>query len=107
MDGALVSTTVGRIIFNEVLPPKLRFMDRVMDNKEMGKVVRECYENYGASRTVQLVDELKELGFRYATIAGDHHLHVRHGRARAPAVRRSSPARKRKSPRSTTTSPRV
>ena len=70
LDGALLSTTVGRLIFNEVLPPKLRFMDRVVDDKELGKVVRECYRNYGSARTVQLVDELKELGFHYATIAG-------------------------------------
>ena len=70
IDGALVSTTVGRIIFNELLPPKLRFMDRVIDDKELGKVVRECYRHYGSARTVQLVDDLKELGFRYATIAG-------------------------------------
>ena len=70
IDGALVSTTVGRIIFNEVLPPKLRFLDRVVDDKELGKVVRECYRHYGSARTVQLVDDLKELGFRYATVAG-------------------------------------
>jgi len=70
IDGALVNTTVGRIVFNELLPPKLRFMDRVIDDKELGKVVRECYRHYGSARTVQLVDDLKELGFRYATIAG-------------------------------------
>jgi len=69
-DGQLISTTVGRLIFNEVLPPKLRYLDRVVDDKELGRLIRECYKHYGTARTVQLVDELKELGFKYATIAG-------------------------------------
>ena len=70
VDGALIDTTVGRLIFNEALPPKLRYVDRVVDEKEMGRLVRQCYRHYGTARTVQLVDDLKELGFRYATIAG-------------------------------------
>ena len=70
LDGQLISTTVGRLIFNECLPPKLRYLDRVVDDKELGRLIRECYKHYGTARTVQLVDELKELGFKYATIAG-------------------------------------
>ena len=70
LEGALISTTVGRLIFNEVLPRKLRYVDRVVDDKELGRLIRECYRHYGTARTVQLVDELKELGFRFATIAG-------------------------------------
>jgi DNA-directed RNA polymerase subunit beta' len=70
VDGQLLSTTVGRLIFNEVLPPKLRYLDRVVDDKELGRLIRECYRHYGTARTVQLVDELKELGFKFATIAG-------------------------------------
>ena len=70
VDGELISTTVGRLIFNEVLPPKLRYLDRVVDDKELGRLIRDCYRHYGTARTVQLVDELKELGFRFATIAG-------------------------------------
>jgi DNA-directed RNA polymerase subunit beta' len=70
IDGSTLNTTVGRLIFNEVLPPKLRFKDRVVDDKELGNLVRECYRHYGTARTVQLVDDLKELGFRYSTTAG-------------------------------------
>jgi DNA-directed RNA polymerase beta' subunit len=69
-DGELLNTTVGRLIFNDVLPPKLRYVDHVVDDKELGRIVRECYRAYGTARTVQLVDELKELGFRFATTAG-------------------------------------
>jgi len=70
VDGALMNTTVGRLIFNEVLPPKLRYVDHVVDDKALGQLIRQCYSHYGTARAVRLVDDLKELGFRFATIAG-------------------------------------
>jgi DNA-directed RNA polymerase beta' subunit len=70
VDGSLMDTTVGRLIFNEALPPKLRYVSRVVDEKELGRLVRQCYRHYGTARTVRLVDELKQLGFRFATTAG-------------------------------------
>ncbi|MCJ7752107.1 MAG: hypothetical protein MUQ65_13595, partial [Armatimonadetes bacterium] len=70
LDGALMDTTVGQIIFNDVLPPKLRYVSRVVGERELSRFVRECYRHYGTARTVKLVDDLKELGFRFATRAG-------------------------------------
>jgi DNA-directed RNA polymerase beta' subunit len=70
MLGTLTTTTIGRIIFNEILPPKLRFLDRVIDAQEMASVIRTCHESYGHEHTVKLLDDLKELGFKYATISG-------------------------------------
>ena len=70
LNGALMSTTVGRIIFNQILPPKLQFLDRLIDASEMGNIVRSCYDAYGLARTVKLLDDLKELGFTYSTISG-------------------------------------
>jgi len=70
VDGALLDTTVGRLVFNEPLPPKLRYVSRVVDEKELSRLVRQCYRHYGTARTVKLVDDLKELGFKFATIAG-------------------------------------
>lgn len=70
VDGALINTTAGRLIFNEVLPPRLRYVDQVVDDKELGRMIRECYRHYGTARTVRLVDDLKDLGFRFATRAG-------------------------------------
>ena len=70
INGAVINTTIGRIIFNGILPPKLQFLDRVIDSTEMAALVRSCYEAYGHGRTVQLLDDLKELGFKYSTIAG-------------------------------------
>jgi DNA-directed RNA polymerase beta' subunit len=70
VDGALMDTTVGRIVFNEVLPPKLRYISRVVDERELSRLVRRCYRHYGTARTVQLVDDMKDLGFGFATTAG-------------------------------------
>ena len=70
VDGALVDTTVGRVIFNQCLPAKLRYLDRVIDDHELGRVIADCHREYGTPRTVQLLDDLKDLGFRFATVSG-------------------------------------
>jgi DNA-directed RNA polymerase subunit beta' len=62
--------TVGRLIFNNVLPPNMRYVDKEIDKKMMSKLVTECYKKNGHERTVQLLDDLKELGFRYSTFSG-------------------------------------
>jgi DNA-directed RNA polymerase subunit beta' len=70
LEGMLVETTVGRLIFNEVLPPKLRQVDRLISQDELFRLVTDCYDHYGIARTVRLLDDLKDLGFRFATSAG-------------------------------------
>ena len=69
-EGALMNTTVGRLIFNHILPPRLRYMDRVIDKAELDRIISDCFAHYGSNRTVQLLDEIKLLGFRFSTIAG-------------------------------------
>ncbi|BDG62212.1 DNA-directed RNA polymerase subunit beta' [Caldinitratiruptor microaerophilus] len=67
---AYVETTIGRLIFNEILPPELRYIEAVVEKKWMGKVVAEAYRQLGTSATAELADRLKDLGFRYATRSG-------------------------------------
>ena len=67
-----LETTPGRIIFNRVLPKSLQFFNEET-NKENGAVrrlVSQCLALEGKARTVQLIDDLKELGFKYATVSG-------------------------------------
>jgi len=70
--GQRIQTSVGRIIFNEVLPPELPFHEynRVMDKKALKQVVAECYRLFGNIRTGEIVDDIKRLGFQYATKSG-------------------------------------
>ncbi|OQA10161.1 MAG: DNA-directed RNA polymerase subunit beta' [Firmicutes bacterium ADurb.Bin373] len=72
----LVETTVGRVIFNEELPEKLRYMEwngfynHVADKKALSMIVDKCYRKLGFSATTRLLDGVKRLGFTYASKAG-------------------------------------
>jgi len=63
-------TTVGRVIFNEAIPEELRFINDVADRKVLSSIVSEAYNKLGSTKTVQLLDALKDLGFRFATKSG-------------------------------------
>src|SRR5258705_317051 len=65
-----VITTAGRVLFNEVLPAPLGFINETMDKKRLETLVGDCYRLLGAEVTSDLLDELKNLGFKYATQAG-------------------------------------
>jgi DNA-directed RNA polymerase subunit beta' len=93
----LIITTVGRIIFNDILPDdvfdfdpetghnlpadiddrvdfgpeaKVRFWNKVMDRKQLSQVVARCYQRLGNERTAEVVDHLKRVGFQFATRSG-------------------------------------
>jgi len=65
-----IETTIGRIIFNNVLPDKLRFINEVVDKGSLKKIVKNCFRYYGEERTVQLLDELKDEAFAFMTKSG-------------------------------------
>ncbi len=69
-DSELIETTVGRVIFNEAIPEELRFINDVCDRKVLSQIVSEAYNRLGSTKTVLLLDALKDLGFRYATRSG-------------------------------------
>src|SRR3984893_14355364 len=69
-DGELIDTTVGRVIFNEAIPEELRFINEVCDRKILSQIVSEAYNRLGATKTVQLLDSIKDLGFHFATVSG-------------------------------------
>ncbi len=62
--------TVGRLLFNNVLPKNMRYIDKPIDKKTMSRLVSDCYDLNGHERTVKLLDDIKEIGFRYSTFAG-------------------------------------
>jgi len=69
-DSDPVETTTGRVIFNEAIPEELRFINDVAERKVLSQVVSEAYNKLGSTKTVQLLDALKDLGFKYATKSG-------------------------------------
>jgi len=69
-----IGTTAGRVIFNSIIPAglirDLGFQNKVMRKKDLSELVFESYRRAGLSSTVQFLDQLKEFGFRYATMGG-------------------------------------
>ncbi len=65
-----VETTAGRCIFNEVWPDEMGFFNKVADKKTLGAMVKECFDKVGRERTIVVLDNLKDLGYEYATRAG-------------------------------------
>ena len=66
----VVETTIGRIIFNDVLPESLRFKNYPMNKENLRGIIAECFKNEGRQATADLADAIKQLGFTYATRAG-------------------------------------
>ena len=69
-DGSRVDTTVGRVLFNEIVPPELGFLNETMDKKKLRELVSRSHEELGNEVTVRLVDAIKDIGFHYATRSG-------------------------------------
>lgn len=69
-DGKRVYTTVGRVFLNEILPQELRFVNKLLNKKETVNLIDSCFKLFGFRRTAELLDSLKELGFKYATRSG-------------------------------------
>jgi len=69
-DGKKLLTTIGRLLFNEIIPPELGFVDKMMGSKELSTLVREVQRRLGNTRTCEFLDQLKELGHYHATQAG-------------------------------------
>ncbi len=68
--GERVKTTVGRIVFNGALPPEIGFVNSVVDKSGLKQIVADCYKTLTNERTAEVLDNIKRLGFHYATTSG-------------------------------------
>lgn len=77
----IIQSTVGRFLFNQIIPQDLGIrerhteedmfeleIDEVADKKLLAKVVAQCFEVHGSTRTAEMLDNIKRLGFHYSTI---------------------------------------
>jgi DNA-directed RNA polymerase subunit beta' len=65
-----IDTTVGRVIFNAHLPKEMPYVNGLLRKKGLGALCNYCYLRFGLETTVKLLDEIKALGFLYATRSG-------------------------------------
>ena len=69
-EGEIVETSVGRVLFNEIIPDEMGFVNELFNKKSIGKLIDSIYRQFGTARTAQFVDDLKDLGFEYAQKSG-------------------------------------
>lgn len=69
-DDKFVKTSVGRIIFNQILPIEFPFYNKLIDSNGLRSLVSLLLEKYGLEKTSKLLDEIKELGLKYLTLSG-------------------------------------
>jgi DNA-directed RNA polymerase subunit beta' len=65
-----IETTVGRCIFNDMLPDEMPFYNMVMSGKMLSQVISDCFNLASSWQTVDLLDTIKDMGFKYATLSG-------------------------------------
>ncbi len=69
-EGKIFETTVGRLLFNSVLPSDYPFINDIVERKKMGVLVDDLIERYGVDNIPPILDKIKAFGFKYATYSG-------------------------------------
>jgi len=70
IDGKLEETTTGRVIFSEIVPAEVGFVNELLNKKRLVQIIATCFRRVGNLKTAEFLDELKDIGFRYATQGG-------------------------------------
>jgi len=66
----LFETTVGRVIFNQIVPPTMPYVNETLDKKKLKEFIADVYQRLGTRETAEVADRVKEVGFRFATRSG-------------------------------------
>ncbi len=69
-ESRLIETTIGRVLFNQVLPEEIQFVNQVLDKGGLKDLVAQLYEIVGEAGTPEVADRIKDIGFAYATRSG-------------------------------------
>ena len=69
-NGKVISTTAGRLVFNDELPAEVEFVNELLGDKELKKLIERVYKQCGPWLTVKMLDAIKAVGYRYATFFG-------------------------------------
>jgi DNA-directed RNA polymerase subunit beta' len=70
IEGKLLVTTTGRILFNEILPEDFGFVNDPMSKKTLQKLIAQVFVRFGSDETARVIDLIKDLGFKYSTMSG-------------------------------------
>ena len=67
---SMLAPTMGRVMFNELWPASIGFVNQTVDKNMLGDLIWNCHKIAGQAKTVEVLDALKQLGFEHATLAG-------------------------------------
>ncbi|MGM0601920.1 MAG: DNA-directed RNA polymerase subunit beta' [Bacillota bacterium] len=70
LDGEIIETTIGRIIFNESFPQEMDYINERIDKGKLGDLIADLYELVGNDKTAKTLDKIKSLGYDFATRSG-------------------------------------
>ena len=69
-DGKIFETSVGRLLFNSILPDDLSYINEEMNVKKLANLVDDLIMHYGIDATPPILDKIKDFGYRYVTVSG-------------------------------------
>ena len=81
IEGGIIETTPGRVIFNTIVPKELGFQNYVLRKKRLSELVLECYKKIDLETTVRFLDKMKNLGFAEAISKMQHPSRIMPGSA--------------------------
>ncbi len=68
--GEIIQTSTGRMLLNQIVPDELGFINELLTKKRLRQIIGICFRKAGLAKTVEFLDDLKETGFKYATMGG-------------------------------------
>ncbi len=70
ISGKIIETTVGRLKFNALMPKGTEFVNEVLTKKKLAEIIKLIFDSYGQEETARFVNDIKDMGFHYATLSG-------------------------------------
>jgi DNA-directed RNA polymerase subunit beta' len=70
IDGQLIETTVGRVIFNQIVPKEMGYINQLLVKKNFSSLIGKMFMKLGNKVTAKFLDDLKDIGFKYASLGG-------------------------------------
>ena len=66
----IIETTTGRVLFNQIVPKEIGFVNELLTKKKLADLIAKIYKRFGNVRTAEFLDEMKDMGYYYATKSG-------------------------------------
>ena len=70
LNGEIIDTSIGRVIFNEALPEEVEFVNERIGKSDLGDLITDLYEEVGNDKTAETLDNIKAMGYDFATRSG-------------------------------------